>query len=204
MDLIAPNKDGLDIILMSIQILTLIALIIYVKKTWDMAVSTEKSAKTSEKTLQEMKETRDQEIAPYIVSYFEFKDHDLYLVVENVGKGLAKDVKFEFNPELQTDYDISNTPLIRDGLPSMPPKYKVKTFFNDIPTYLNSELPLKYDVKITYNGGLNEEIRSMEYTLDLGFIEKIEFIDENKMHNLVNEIKEMRKTHEKILQKLED
>ncbi|MDO9044815.1 MAG: hypothetical protein Q7U35_05845 [Methanobacteriaceae archaeon] len=56
-------KDLIDIILVGVQIATLIALITYVKKTWDMAVSTEKSAKVSEKTLDEIKETRDQEVA---------------------------------------------------------------------------------------------------------------------------------------------
>lgn len=77
MDILPPTKDWLDVLLAMIQILTLIALGIYVKKTWDMAVS-------AEETLQEMKDTRDQETSPYIVAYFEVSRYELYLVIENV------------------------------------------------------------------------------------------------------------------------
>lgn len=124
-------KDLIDIILVGVQIATLVALIIYVKKTWDMAVSTEKSAKVSEKTLEEMKETRDQEAAPYVVAYFDFKDHEIDLVVENVGKGLARDIKIEFEPKLQNSdgEGINDLSLIKDGIGSIPPNYKIKTFF---------------------------------------------------------------------------
>ncbi|RJS85980.1 hypothetical protein CW713_00895 [Methanophagales archaeon] len=59
------GKEIVDIILAIVQIGTLIALIIYVIKTWQMASASKKSTEISEEILKEMKESRDQEIAPY-------------------------------------------------------------------------------------------------------------------------------------------
>jgi hypothetical protein len=205
MDVISPTTSWLDIILAIVQIFTLIALIIYVKKTWDMAVATEVSAKSSESTLQEMKETRDQEIAPYIVCYFEMKGHHIYLNIENVGKGLAKDIKFEFSPKIRSvGYDVSETPLIKNGIPSMPPNYKIQTFFDSSPRYLNSELPLTYNVKIIFYGGLGNKKRISEQIIDLEYIKGIHFISENRMHDLVKEVEKIRKVQEDILKNLEN
>jgi MFS superfamily sulfate permease-like transporter len=141
--------DIINTILQGVQIATLIALIIYVKKTWDMAVSTEKSAKVSERTLDEIKKTRDQEIAPYVVVYFDFKDHEMYLIVENIGKGLARDFKVEFKPKLQNTRgnEINNISMIRDGIASIPPKYKIKTFFDMSFSYFDNELPLNIKLR---------------------------------------------------------
>lgn len=203
MYLIDPSKDLLDIILVIIQIFTLIALLIYVKKTWDMAVATENSAKTSEKTLKEMKESRDDENAPYIVCYFELEDHTIHFVVENVGKGLAQNIKMEFTPKLRcSGYDINDISMIKDGIPYMPPNYKIKTFFDTSPRYLSSELPLHYDAKISYYGGITGKKRITKYTLDLNYIKGIHFLSRNKMHDLVKEVKEIRKVQEKIKGKL--
>lgn len=57
--------------LLCIQIPTLIALILYVIKTWQMASATRKSAEISARTLDEMRAARDSETAPYVVAYFD-------------------------------------------------------------------------------------------------------------------------------------
>src|ERR1700690_2146128 len=92
-----------DNVLFGVQVLTLFFLILYVKKTWDIASATRYATRISEKTLLEMKETREQENAPYIVIYCENSvpyDTDLYLIVKNSGKSIAEDVKLDFTPHL--------------------------------------------------------------------------------------------------------
>lgn len=197
--------DIIDIILATVQILTLIALILYVKKTWDMAVSTEKSAKASDKTLDEMKETRDQESAPYIVVYFDFQGSEIYLVVENVGKGLAMDINFEFEPKLQNTYgeEINEMSMIKEGIGSVPPKYKIRTFFDMTFSYFDKDLPLKYKVKISYFGGLKDEKRIIEQILDIGYYKHITVLRENGLHELVKEIKNINEQNKKTSDNLE-
>lgn len=199
---LSSDKDIVDLILAIIQGLTLIFLVIYVKKTWDMAVSTEDSANVSKLTLLEMKETRDQEISPYVVAYFEVEDFHINLVIENVGKGLAKDVKINISPELQSSRgrEINDLPLIKDGIASMPPKYKIKTHFDTTINYFNAEnnFPLKYDAQLTYYGGINETKRVTNHVLDINSYYKIRFIDKKGIHELVKEIQEIKKAQNSI------
>ncbi len=200
----------LNNILAGVQILTLIALIIYVVKTWQMASATKNYAKTTEKTLDEMKETRVQESAPYVVVYFDFIGHEIYLVVENVGKGLAKDVKIEFRPELENTGQgkkINDTPMIKDGIGSIPPNYKIRHFFDMSFAYYEKKLPLEYKVKISYNGGLTNIEKTTENVLDLAFHQKISFLGKKGMNELVKEIETLNKNNANInenLRKLSD
>lgn len=200
--LLSSDKDIIDIIIAIIQIFTLIFLIIYVWKTYDMAVSTEKSAKVSKLTLLEMKETRDQEISPYVVAYFEFENHDINLVIENVGKGLAKNVKIEFDPTLvnsMSESDINDVAFIKEGIGSMPPKYKVKTFFDSsVGYYGNEKFPSKYNAKITYYGGLNETKRTTEHILDIGAHYKKLFSVKKGVNEVVKELERISSAQESI------
>lgn len=199
--LVASDKDIMDIILAIIQVFTILFLFIYVWKTYDMAVSTEKSAEVSKLTLQEMKETRDQENAPYVVAYFEFDNHDINLVIENVGKGLAKNVKIEFDPKLVSSIgeDINEISFIKDGIGSMPPKYKLKTIFDSTVGYYGGEnFPKKYNAKITYHGGLKEIKRNTEHILDIGAYYNTIFTQKKGFNEVVKELEKISKSQESI------
>ena len=106
--------------------------------------------------LEEMKESRFQEIAPYVTVYFDvpYGKQWIYLVVKNSGKTIAKDVKLEFSPKL-TNSDgltINEIPLIKDGIALIPPEYEIKTFFDTGASYFKDEkFPLSYNVKIEYS-----------------------------------------------------
>ena len=79
------SKATMDLIVGAVQVATLIAVIVYVYKTWelatatkglatttqDMASATRHAAGIAEKTLGEMQEMRDQETAPYVIAYFD-------------------------------------------------------------------------------------------------------------------------------------
>jgi len=171
-----------------------------------MAVSTENSVKVSKLTLQEMKENRDHEISHYVVAYFEFENQMINLVVENVGKGLAKNVKIEFEPKLVNsinkdinDIPINDIPFIKEGIASMPHKYKVKTFFDSsVGYYGGKKFPDKYKAKITYFGGLNKTKKTTEHILDIGSHYNL-LVHENKGFNeVVKELHEISKAQESL------
>src|SRR5689334_9138254 len=96
------NKETIDIILAITQLFGCAFLTIYVVKTWHIASATREAVRISEKALQEMKEARDQEIAPYVVVFFDvsFTEHVIDLVIKNVGKSVANTVRIEFEPKL--------------------------------------------------------------------------------------------------------
>ena len=67
-----------------------------------MASATRDSAKASEKTIQEMKEARDQESAPYVVPYININKHMMFFGIKNTGKAVAENIKLNLEPELKS------------------------------------------------------------------------------------------------------
>lgn len=196
-------RDNIDILLAIVQIITLIALIIYVVKTWEIASASKKSTKVSEGILKEMKESRDTEIAPYVVVYFDipYGKHLIHLVVKNVGKSVAENVKLAFQPPLKNSDGelINDISLIKEGIGSMPPGYEIRTFFDSTISYLGrNELPLIYKVNVSYSGGLHSDTRNIEQIMDLSAFKDISFISDNGMHELVIEVKNLVKHNQKI------
>jgi hypothetical protein len=176
----SATRDG---ILLFVQTASLIALIVYVIKTWEMASASRQSAEISKNTLLEMKEARNQEIAPYIVVYFDKTalNPEFYLVIKNTGKSMAHDVRLEFDPPLalqpvfQPFVDRFLSPNI---IPTMAPNYEIRTGLGTFYHYSRERRPEFYSVKVIYSGGINMDTISIRYRLDLshfhGLIEGIE------------------------------
>ncbi len=202
------NKETINIVLAITQIFGSIALIVYVIKTWHIASATRRSAEISEKTLQEMKAARDQEVAPYVLAYFDlpFSEHVIHLVIKNVGKTVATNVRIEFEPKLIgiREEDFSTLPLIKDGIPSLPPGGEIKTFFDTAMSMFGDQnkRPLTYRAKIRYFGGLNEGERMSEQTLDLSVYKGLSSISRHGMHELVERVEKVARYTENISKEL--
>lgn len=89
------NEDVLfwvQVVGIVVQFLSLIFLIIYVIKTWEMAAATRVAAEATQGSVAEMREARDQQTAPYIIVYFDvpFGTSLIYLVVKNIGGSMLR------------------------------------------------------------------------------------------------------------------
>jgi hypothetical protein len=76
------------------------------------------------------------------------------LVVENVGRTLAKNVRFTFEPALRSSqeqrdgYDFErSTPLTR-GIPAMPPGKRFVALFDLSHERIKTDLPMSYNVTV--------------------------------------------------------
>ncbi len=191
-------------ILFFVQILSLIFLIVYVIKTWEMASATRKAAEATEKSVVEMRETRDQETAPFIVVYFDIpmESRIIYLVVKNIGRTVATQVKLTFTPALRSSNDkrlLEEVGFIKNGIEAMPPNYEIRTLIDSSPAYFGKEdLPLKYNVEITYYGGLEGKQRKINQPLDLSANKGISFVRDKNMDDLVGEIGKIGKESHEI------
>jgi hypothetical protein len=176
----------------------LVALILYVRKTSEIAESSEASTKALKKTtaaslnsaelsrqvLAEMKETRSLLTASLVVAYFERGTGErvtyLFFILENVGKGVARDVKFSFSPELWS-HDIESVERIKElskGVDSLPPNYRLKNLFGRAGYYidveggtgegLNADAPRQFEVTVDFQDAVTDEPHSEKYFLDLG------------------------------------
>jgi len=192
-----------DNILFIVQILTLFFLIAYVIKTCEIASATRKATRISEKTLQEMKETREQENAPYILVYCEVPipyDTMIYLIVKNIGKSIAEDVKINFTPRLSSsvvyidDFDINDITFLKEGIKSMPPGYVIKTVLGNSVEYFNhTNFPLKYEVEISYVNSINKNKIDSSQTIDLFAIKQLNYTKKFDLNDLVIEVKALTK-----------
>lgn len=173
------KANTLDVIMFVIQLLSLIALVVYVIKTAEMAEGTRQSAQAMDRSVAEMMEDRDQQIAPYVVVFFDHQtDSPIFdLVIKNTGRTAARDVEIVFDPQLQTslkNYDIEQLAFIHQVIPTLPPEYEIRASVDVIDNALKSEvLPKQYRVKVTYSGGIKADQRVAEYILDLNIFKGI-------------------------------
>lgn len=210
----APARSTLDIILVGVQILTFIinaaalwGLFLYVRKTTDIAAATVKAAEVSQRAaeisqsiLTEMREARDEESAPYVVLYFDVQSERniMDLVIKNVGKSVAKNVKFEFQPPLinSDGKSVSDTSLVKNGIGSIPPGYEIRVLF-DTPLWYygaqadGNELPLIYEVKVSYTGGMVSGERVLVQNLDLSPYLGFSFLQQKGMNELVKALEKL-------------
>lgn len=186
-------------ILFTVQILSLFFLILYVIKTWHMASATKKYAEAAEKTLQEMKEMRDQETAPYVIVYFDLAPSStlIYLVVKNAGKTIANGVKLAFNPPLKSSnqgVEMSDMPMIKYGIASLAPGQELRTFFDGAIGYFGREdLPLYITATVSYSGGLQPIERRYEQTLDLQAFKGLLYANEKDIGDLISQVENVAK-----------
>lgn len=187
----------MDVALFLVQVASLIALIVYVVKTADIASATRDAAKASAAALQEMRDTRDAETAPYVIAYFDaYRPPLVRLVVKNTGKSMAHDVQVAMDPRLQNSqgFDFGTVAFLRDGIPALAPQQEMQTFVDSVIGYYGrEELPRSYRVTITYTGGLRQEQRMSEQVADIGVFRNALRTTERTVHDLVGETEKIHK-----------
>jgi len=153
------------------QVATLVALIVYVWKTWTMARATSEAAAATQMSLQELKLTREQQIRPYVICYFQHSsDPSLYeLVIRNTGESMAFDVDIAFSPPLQ-EYLKSNatsSPVASRKFKALPPGYEWRTLWGSFIGIDKAAVPDSFDAKVSYNWGTNRKHESYTISFDL-------------------------------------
>jgi len=192
-----------------IQAATLIVVIIYTVYTARMTSAARASADAANNTVNEMKEARDQENAPYIVVYFDIPQnkHLIYLVIKNVGKSIATDIKLTFTPSLSSSVftGINDVPLIKNGIPSLPPNYEIRTLFDGvINRFGNATFSMTYTVEVSYTGGLVKERRTSSQTLDLSMFYGLMQVNEKGLNELVKAVEDIAKHSDNINSNLKE
>jgi hypothetical protein len=161
--------------------------------------------------IEEMKEARDQESAPYVVPYININKHMMFFGIKNIGKSVAKNIKIEVRPEFKSSIfgdKIRDLSLIKNGLSSLPPGHELGTMFDVSHIYLNrDDFPMSYFVKVSYEGGIHKEPRDYEQVLDLSVYKDIIPDDDMNLDDVVKQLEDLSKYDKKIaeeLEKLED
>lgn len=172
-----------------VNLLTLVFVSIYTRKTYSIAQTTNETAAEAAKTakiteqalevssrmLEEMRETRDAQTAPYVFAYFDQVKGEsptkIFLVIKNAGATTARDVRIKFDPELQNDqtYSLKHIRRLTGHIPSLPPGGKIRHAFAFTVKYFNADqpLPMRYKVRATFYGGVKTDERVVEHVISL-------------------------------------
>lgn len=190
-----------------IQGATLIVVIIYTIYTARMTSAARASVEAANNTIKEMKEAREQENAPYIVVYFDIPQNKplIYLIIKNVGKSIATDVKFTFTPSLSSNVfkNINDTPLIKNGISSLPPNYELRMLFDGtINRFGNANFPMTYTAEVTYAGGMTREKKTVSQVVDLSMFYNLMQVREKSLDELVKAVERIAENTGNIDRKL--
>lgn len=156
----------------------------------------------------EARNLRRAQSRPFVVIDFEAQSIRpfIYLRIANVGTTMARNVRFEFTPELASTFDSDGKlpatrelPILRDGIRSLPPGKEIRFLFDAAPQRTNARLPVSYDVTIRYEG---EDLKHLirrdereqfedEIALDLSIYMNLTHVTRRGEHDIHERIKEI-------------
>lgn len=154
----------------AIQTFTLLALVVYVWKTWQMAKATSAAANASEGSLREMRLSREQQIQPYVICHF----HDIpssksfELVIANIGATMAFDVEIAFEPQLQ-DYNPGHPArtLAKKTFKALAPQYHWRSLWGSFIGMDEAAVPDEFTAHVSYRWGRNRRHEEYDLSFDL-------------------------------------
>ena len=150
--------------------------------------------------VKEARTLREEQARPFVVIDFEPWGVIIDLKITNVGKTVARDVQFDFEPRLAAAKDdkpgltpIAETNLFTNGIPSLPPGKEITLFFDSFLERNEKGLPDKYDVDVSYSDPSGK--RYTEQTvLDLAVYFDLGQITRHDIHDVHKQLEKIAKT----------
>lgn len=187
---------------MDLNIISIIIDIILTIVTGFMAVATYKMAQSTNESVEEMKKTRVEANSAEVIMYFNVENNRMYLIVENIGNTVAKDISIEVEPELKDSHNKDYEHL--KEISFLPPNYQIKAFFDMGFDYLKKEdNPVKYKFIISFTNIYNDIIKR-EYISDLSYIKSVSYLtsESDSVEMSLTKIKDEFKKTNNYLKKL--
>lgn len=169
----------MQILLNLIQLLSLIALGVYVFKTWQIAEYNRKLMRA--------------QASSSVIAYFDFPQEGLfvYLVIKNISVVPALNIKLNFDPKINIKKDgieLSELPAFKDGISFLAPGQELRFFLDIFPAFFEKkDLASEYSVHITHKDGLDEKFHEnwMKLNIKQFYFEA----STNYNENILNEMK---------------
>lgn len=153
---------------------------------------------------QEARRLREEQSRPFVTIDFEVPSASLVnLVIQNVGKTVARDVTFEFDQpptralekmhSQEEGTPFAESLLLTRGIPTLPPGKEINTLFDSFIHRKKEEFPDSYTVTVRYRDHASKRKFEDVYVLDIGFYRGLGFLTVKGMHELVKEVENLRK-----------
>ena len=153
--------------------------------------------------VREARRTREDQARPFVIVDIQPSPvwwNIFNLVIENVGTTLARDVAISFTPELSTsqkDYDLANSALIKEGIPSLPPRRRIQVLFDVSHERKKTDLPMRYEAEVSFKDARGRQQESLRYVIDLGYLYGLHRVEEYGLHHAAKALREINSTMQK-------
>jgi hypothetical protein len=146
--------------------------------------------------VREARKLREEQARPFVVLDFEPSgaQNMINLKITNLGKTIARNVKFQFDPPLTTAKDeragwtpIADLALFKNGIPSLPPGKVITLFFDDFGVRKGAGLPAQYGVVSSYTDPLGKPYEERT-VLDLSIYFGVMHITRHEIHDVHNQL----------------
>ncbi len=151
--------------------------------------------------VKEAQRTRQEQAQPFVVVDIQPKEsvswRILNLVIENVETTLARDVKIRFTPQIgtsQSGYDLANSALLREGIPTLPPHRRIEVLFDVSFERVKTELPMRYEAEVIFKDSRGRQQDPLNYVIDLGYLCGLQRVEEYGVHHTAKALSEIEKT----------
>lgn len=150
------------------------------------------------------KRDRDEQDRPFVIGYVELSRiaHSLVeLVIENIGRLPAHDVKITFNPNLRSTIfgpnfeQVNEWSALKNGISFLAPGQRMTHLLDSlISRYAaDSDFPRLYELTIKYKGGTRARVFTETITLDLGVFYGAHYMTEHTVHDVAGHLEEIAK-----------
>jgi len=107
--------------------------------------------------VREARRLREETVRPFVLLDFEPFNAFVELSIKNVGSLLARNVRFTFDPPVETTFDsnpefgpLAEKQLFQEGIPSLPPAKEIRMMFDRGVDRTERGLPDSYEVEVSY------------------------------------------------------
>jgi hypothetical protein len=142
--------------------------------------------------VREAKQLREAQTRPFVVIDFEVENFLAFLTVTNIGTTLARDVRFEIDPPLQTKIEnpLAEMKMLRDGIPTLAPRKTIRTLFDSLVNREPGELPDTYAVVVRYSDETGRRFED-DLDLDLAVYWNLTTVERHDIHHVHARLKEI-------------
>jgi hypothetical protein len=147
--------------------------------------------------VREARRLREQQNRPFVVIDFGIeRGVETYLEVANLGTSLARDVKFEINPPLASavDVPVDKFKMLNEGIPTLAPGKRLRTFFDIGFQRVESDLPMSYVATVQYKDEDGKRSFKEKLDLDLELFMYLESPTRRDLHDVHERLEDIGKT----------
>lgn len=152
--------------------------------------------------VKEARELREEQNRPFVVVDFDVEDgYMVYLEVVNMGTSLARDVRIEIDPPLESaiDIEVGKLKMLSEGIATLAPGKKLRTFFDM--SFRRAEADRDYKMNHTARVRYSDEKRKRSFdetlNLDLDQYMHINTVTRHGLHDIYGQLEKIRKIFEK-------